>query len=158
MPYGIHCEEHGVSPACDILDLIEKHTDARFGKNGGRIMCPVCKKPATVSRVYKLQEGHPWECWITEVVRIPSDVETYVPYVLFTKSSELGCVSDGVMVSYYKDTRRTGGRLKHGHGPGGPAVLGREELKTLIRYLLEEKLVSDRDLQGVLAEARNVSP
>ena len=153
MPYEISCGIHGVSCASDILDLIEKHTDGTFGLNGGRVVCPTCKRPAAILKSYKLQEGETWKCQIREVVRIPSEIPTYVPYVLFTTGEEAGIVSDGVMISYYKDTRLHGGRLKHGHGPGGPAVLGRAEVLMLIRHLVDRELVSVEDAQNALKRA-----
>jgi hypothetical protein len=151
--YGrICCGDGHSSCAKDILDLIENHTDSGFGENGGTVICSSCGKPATIFRAYKLQEkGRTWECWIRQVVRIPSEIETYVPYMLFTTGSEAGKVSDGVMISYYKDTRKAGGRLKHGHGPGGPAVLGRDEIKRLIRYLVASKVISVSDVEQAIA-------
>jgi len=153
MPYPIKCSTHGESGASNILDLIENNTDHTFGRNGGTIVCPTCKQPATIFRSYELQEkGQRWECWIKQVARIPSeDIETYVPYVLFTTGAEAGKQSDGMMVGYYKDTRGEGGRLKHGHGPGGPAVLGRSELLLLIRYVVKAKLISAAEIQEALA-------
>ena len=156
MAYEISCKVHGISSASSILDLISHHTDNRFGNNGGLIVCPKCEQPAAIFRRYKLQEkGQTWNCWIKQVVRIPSEIPTYVPYVLFTSSEEAGKVSDGIMVSYYKDTRHEkGGRLKHGHGPGGPAVMGKSELLSLIGYLIETGLISSRELQNALMKAK----
>jgi hypothetical protein len=38
---------------------------------------------------------------------------------------------------YYKDTRsHKNGRLKHGHGPGGPPVLGTTDLFTIVEHLV----------------------
>jgi hypothetical protein len=152
--YEISCTEGHASCAKDILDLIENYTDKGFGENGGTVVCSSCKKPAAISRSYNLQEkGRTWECWIRQIVRIPSEIETYVPYVLFTTGREAGKISEGVMISYYKDTRKEGGRLKHGHGPGGPAVLGRDEIKKLIHYLVASKVISVEDVQDVIAQA-----
>ncbi|MBZ5707613.1 MAG: hypothetical protein LAN63_19900 [Acidobacteriia bacterium] len=153
MAYKIECRTHGGSNASDILDLIENHTDRRFGRDGGTIICPTCKEPAAIPRCYELQEkGETWNGFFKQVVRIPSDIRTYVPYVVFTTGEEAGKVSDGIMVSYYKDTRDgKQGRLKHGHGPGGPAILGRSELLLLIRYLVEAGLVSAGEIRNVLS-------
>jgi hypothetical protein len=152
--YEISCTDGHTSCANDILDLIENHTDNVFGENGGTVICSSCGKSATIFRNYNLQEkGRTWECWIRQIVRIPSEIETYVPYMLFTTGREAGKVSDGVMISYYKDTRKDGGRLKHGHGPGGPAVLGRDEIKKLIRYLVASQVISVEDVKQVIAEA-----
>jgi hypothetical protein len=147
MSYPINCPSCGGSSASDILDLIENHTDFRFGQNGGTVICSTCKHPATVFRRYNLQEkDQTWHCWIRGVVRIPSEIPTYVPYALFTTSEEAGNVSDGIMISYYKDTRHEGGRLKHGHGPGGPAVLGKSELLTLISSSIKANLISREEI------------
>jgi hypothetical protein len=132
MAYPVKCAQHGVSSASDILNLIEAHTDKGFGDDGGIIVCPICKAPASVFKRYKLQEkDRTWDCWIKRIVRIPSEFPTYTPYVLFTTGEEAGTVYESVMISYYKDTRKEGGRLKHGHGPGGPAALTNREIHTL---------------------------
>jgi hypothetical protein len=154
MAYEIRCKKHGVSKCDDILDLIENRTNKKFGRNGGEIICPKCKGPAAIFRSYKLQEkGRTWQCQIKQIVRIPSEIPTYVPYVLFTSGQEAGNVSDGIMVSYYKDTRGEGGKLKHGHGPGGPAVLGKDEVLQLIRHLIHGKLITAEDIKNILKQA-----
>src|ERR1700728_3178095 len=106
MPYPIKCVKCGKTTiAADILKLIENHTDKGFGNNGGSIICPTCKGSATIFREYDLQEkGQKYKCWIRGIVRIPSEIETYVPYVVFTTGEERGKTSDCVMISYYKDT------------------------------------------------------
>ena len=135
MGYDVKCR------ACDahtwagnVVDLFSSHTN-----ENGRFVCSKCSGIDTfIYRISDLQEGpeEKWERWIKGVIRIDSGIPTYSPYIFLTADSEGGSVT-GLHFHYYKDTRdQPGGRLKHGHGPGGPPVLGINDLFLIIEYLV----------------------
>ncbi len=50
-------------------------------------------------------------------------------------------------LNYYKDTRGSGGRLKHGHGPGGAPALAKDECLDLIEKLVANGFLRVSDLR-----------
>ncbi len=46
-----------------------------------------------------------------------------------------------VWLSYYKDLRPEGGRLKPGYGPGGPPVLNGASVVELVAHMLEHHCI-----------------
>ena len=44
---------------------------------------------------------------------------------------------EDVWFAYYKDTRKQGGRLKMGYGPGGPPVFSAEEVLDLVEQMVK---------------------
>lgn len=137
MGYQLQCDScHVTWGAKNIIDLIELHTDNKFGRDGGYLRCSACGGQAYEHRVKSLQEkGQTWEHYVVGVVRLSADEPAYNPYVLLTKQ-QLDLPVDGFHFGYYKDTTAEGGRLKHGHGPGGPPVLGQDQLLLLLQRLL----------------------
>ena len=82
-----------------------------------------------------------WERWVKGVIRIDYTDEdgkesTYHPYVFLHSHEGLQGKIDSVQISYYKDHRATGGRLKHGHGPGGTPVLDLVDIKNILQKLI----------------------
>jgi hypothetical protein len=59
-----------------------------------------------------------------------------------------GPVND-LWFAYYKDMRPAGGRLKLGYGPGGPPVLGSQDLLTLLGRLIRIGVLSPSDVENV---------
>jgi hypothetical protein len=148
MPYEIKCNDCGKrTKASQIVDLITKHVN-----ESGRFVCKECS--STDTYIYKssvLQEnGETWERWIRGIIQIQTDYETYSPYVFLTASGEQED-PDGIHFNYYKDTRsQKGGRLKHGHGPGGAPVLSKDEYLQLTRRLLELGVLTKEDIETLL--------
>lgn len=145
--YPIKCGSENCrkpTKAWDIVDLIENHTE----KNG-KIKCTECGSTnASILQESKLQErGENWKRYIKGVIRIKTDVETYHPYIFLTASEENGEI-DGIHFNYYKDTRNEGGRLKHGHGPGGAPVFSKGELFQLLDKLNDYGCISKNDMLG----------
>lgn len=147
--YRIRCR----NPDCqretypkNIVDLIDNHTDSL-----GRLICIVCGNPdAYIYKESPLQErGQTWPRWIKGIIRITTDFETYSPYVLLSANTESGAVTD-VQFLYYKDTRPQGGRLKHGHGPGGGPALNKKEILQFVKKLVLYGLISVEDVNDVL--------
>ena len=63
-----------------------------------------------------------WKPYLRGIIPLGDKGDVYQPFIFL--------VSDGANDSigaawfcYYKDTRKDGGRLKMGYGPGGPPVL-----------------------------------
>jgi len=150
MGYQIIC----TNPKCkqltwanNIIDLIEKHTDER-----GRIKCTECGSAnAHVFKESRLQEkGETWRRYIRGVITIKTEYKTYTPYIFLTSQTETGEI-DGIHFNYYKDTRRKkGGRLKHGHGPGGAPVLTKDELFQLLKKLINYGCLTKKEIQDFL--------
>jgi hypothetical protein len=132
----------------NIVDLLTYHTDTI-----GRFVCLYCSGNDTfIYRESNLQEeGEVWQRWIKGVICIDSGIETYCPYIFLTADSEDG-EPTGLHFHYYKDTRtRPAGRLKHGHGPGGPPVLGNRDLFFIIEHLLSIKALSREEVKEFAA-------
>jgi len=150
MGYDIQCrkcKEH--TWAGNIVDLLRGHTDAN-----GMFLCMHCGDTDTfIYRESKLQEeGDTWERWIKGVIQIDTGIETYSPYIFLTADSEDG-EPTGLHFHYYKDTRsHPSGRLKHGHGPGGPPVLGNKDLFTIISHLVGLGVLSREELRSFAAQ------
>lgn len=131
------CDAH--TSAGNIVDLLKHHTN-----QSGRFVCAKCSGTDTfIYRISDLQEGpeEKWERWIKGVILIDSGIQTYSPYVFLTADSEDGPITS-LHFHYYKDTRsQPGGRLKHGHGPGGPPVLGIDDLFRILEHLITQGIL-----------------
>jgi hypothetical protein len=135
MPYYIKCTNSKCGEytgANTIVDLISEHLDSV-----GKIICTYCgQSGAFIYRESKLQEeGEIWARWIKGVITIDTGIPTYSPYIFLTSQNEQGPVN-GAHFHYYKDTRPDGGKLKHGHGPGGPPVLSKDEIFQLLEKMI----------------------
>lgn len=144
--YDIQCRKcKQLTWAVNIVDLLKEHVDA-----AGRFVCAHCGNTDTfIYRESPLQEeGEFWQRWVKGVIQIDSGIETYSPYIFLTADSEDGELT-GLHVHYYKDTRSfPKGRLKHGHGPGGPPVLYNHDLFTIIEHLVTIGVVSKEEVQS----------
>ena len=97
-----------------------------------------CGGPGFVERSFELQEpGERWEPYLKGAIPLGEPGDTYQPFVFLVSYKPDGPATD-VWFSYYKDLRDTGGRLKLGYGPGGPPVLGSEQLLGLVKKLIED--------------------
>lgn len=146
MAYDIECRscrQH--TWAGNIVDLLRDCMDER-----GKFVCQHCGGTDTfIYRKSKLQEeGEVWERWIKGVIRIDSGIETYCPYIFLTADSEDG-EPTSLHFHYYKDTRsKPNGRLKHGHGPGGPPVLDNKHLFLIIDRLVSLGILSKEEIKS----------
>ena len=149
MGYTIKCRKQTCGEeryAKNIVDLINNHTDSL-----GRLKCIVCgNTDAYIYQKSELQEkGEPWERWTKGVIRLKTQFPQYCPYVFLSSYSEDGDVTD-IQFMYYKDTRPTGGKLKHGHGPGGGAALNKGEMLQLLGKLISCGYMSIQDIEVLL--------
>ena len=115
--------------AGNIDELIKNHRDSN-----GWFLCQ-CGKHGHIEKSFDLQEpGETWEPFLRGIIPLGSENDTYQPFVFLVSYEPDGPVND-IWFSYYKDTRSTGGRLKLGYGPGGPPVLGKEQVLQMMRQM-----------------------
>lgn len=107
----------------------------------GWFLCRHCKNRGYIEKTFYLQEKNagPWKPYLKGVIRPNNHDEddTYQPFAFLVSDSpeENPHV---VWFCYYKDTRNeVGGKLKMGHGPGGPPVFGAEEVLDLVVQMVE---------------------
>ncbi len=134
------CGEEGAW-ASDIVDLIANHRD-----DDGWFICR-CGKRGYIEKRYDLQEGDVWRPFLRGIITLGDEGDTYQPFV-FVVSDEPTSKPDAVWFSYYKDLRPRG-RLKLGHGPGGPPVRAKAEVLRLLHRLIETGCLTKREVQGV---------
>ncbi|MEE9441986.1 MAG: hypothetical protein V3V99_04895 [candidate division Zixibacteria bacterium] len=154
MGYKIVCSNCDATKiAYNIDDLIKNHID-----EDGKLIINCCDNPNTsINKKSDLQEkSEKWERWIKRVLILPSEIPSYSPYVFLVSNSEDSNTISGAHFHYFKDTRqydknnrRKSGALKHGHGPGGPPVLDKEQILFLLEKLIESGLLSKKDLLNV---------
>lgn len=132
--------------AKNIVDLIDNHTD-----ENGFFICEHCKN-SNDTYIYKesdIQErDDSWERWLRGIIKIDSGVKTYSPYVFFIDDTKKDKPEEfRFQFQYYKDTRSDGGKIKHGHGPGGGPVLEIENLLYIIKHLIKIGSLSVKDIK-----------
>jgi hypothetical protein len=93
-----------------------------------------CGHRGYVEKVFDLQEpGETWEPFLKAVIPLGNVGDSYQPFVFLVGNDPHGPV-DAIQFSYYKDLRPAG-RLKLGHGPGGPPVLSTVQVCDLVTRL-----------------------
>lgn len=150
MAYDIQCRNCGEHTwAANIVCLLKEQTDA-----SGKFKCTHCGNTDTfIYRESQLQEeGETWKRWIKGVIQIDSGIDTFFPYIFLTAESENGKPT-GLHFHYYKDTRSyPNGKLKHGHGPGGPPVLKNDDVFAIIEHLIDVGIFSKEYVQSCVAK------
>lgn len=138
MVWNIQCTNNcsvGGFRASNIVDLLDSHRD----EETGWFLCN-CGNRGYVQKKYKLQEkDESWEPILKGAIRLGDKGDTYQPFVFLVVDDERdvdGDTIEAIWFSYYKDTRRDGGRLKLGYGPGGPPVLGKAAISSLYSNLI----------------------
>jgi len=102
----------------------------------GWVLCG-CGARGYIEKYFQLQEsGETSGPYLRGIILPVSPDQMHQPFV-FLVSHEPDGPADDVWFSYYKDLRPAGGRLKLGYGPGGPPVLGKEDVLRLVKHLLE---------------------
>jgi len=149
MGWSIKCNDTSCkakTDAVNIVDLIDNHTDLH-----GWFVCDQCGGSGFIEKSFDLQEpGHTWKPFLCGAIRLGNPDDTYQPFVFMVSYKPKGKTND-IWFSYYKDLRKTGGRLKLGYGPGGPPVLGTEQLLSLLRRLYELGLVEKEKTLNLMA-------
>ena len=144
MAYNITCQKcDKVTNVNNIDKLISHYIDKM-----GNLICGYCKSTDTyIYRLSKLQENdETWERFIQIVIPLKTGSQTYHPYI-FVASSDIEGKPNQIHFNYYKDTRASGGRLKHGHGPGGAPVLEKKEMLQLLKHLIRIGFIKKNELQ-----------
>ncbi len=110
-----------------------------------------CGHSGYVEKSFRLQEqGETWEPFLRGAISLGIPTDTYQPFVYLVSNSPDGPIND-LWFAYYKDTRPMGGRLKLGYGPGGPPVLGSEDLLTLLVHLISIGVLSRESVMEKIA-------
>ena len=146
MTWNIKCLDSSCGKetwAANIVDLISAHADDR-----GWLRCS-CGNRGYVEKAFDLQEpGERWTPFLKGVVRIADANATYQPFAFLVSDGRDDTVRD-LWFSYYKDLRPTG-RLKLGHGPGGPPVVSTQELLQLLKRLIGNGVITRQEVQQAL--------
>jgi len=145
MAYFLTCNRcKETTKAWEIVDLITEHTH-----DDGMLKCTKCDGEAHVYQVSQTQDGGKWERYIRAVIAFKTQFgDAYVPYVFLLSYTPNGKLQD-VHFNYYKDLRASGGRLKHGHGPGGAPVFGKGGILRLLEHLAEHGILSPSELTAL---------
>lgn len=147
MPYKIKCSDTNCNKetwAANIVDLINEHRD-----RNGWFICS-CGHRGYIEKSFSLQEeGEVWEPFLQGIITLGDEGDTYQPFV-FKVSYSPTAKTDSLWFSYYKDLREDGGRLKLGHGPGGPPVLHKDTLKGLIKELIKLGIITKKEIKSLL--------
>ena len=132
--------------ATNIVDLIDNHTNPE-----GWFVCSRCGATGFIKKSFDLQEpGDTWEPYLRGAIRLGDPDDTYQPFIFMVSYEPDGKAND-IWFSYYKDLRETGGRLKLGYGPGGPPVLGAEQLIFLLKRLTQLGLIEKEKIKELMA-------
>lgn len=135
----------GRDSVANIVDLIHHHCGA-----DGWFICTTCRSRAYIERSFELQEGgEKWDPQLRGIVPLGHSDETYQPFVFLAGYRNDPEVMD-VWFAYYKDLRSKGGKLKMGHGPGGPPVLDKSQVLKLIGDLVKRGVVSRDEVMSQL--------
>jgi hypothetical protein len=95
------------------------------------------------------EKGETWKRFVKAVIPIRTEFPTYSPYIFLTVTAETDVVT-GIHFNYFKDTRKEGGKLRHGHGRGGVPVLLVSELLNLIEDLVVSGCLSVAEIDARL--------
>jgi hypothetical protein len=112
------------------VDLIKNYRDCE-----GWLRCG-CGRRGYIEKSFTTQEGPTWAPFLKGVIELGDAGDTYQPFV-FLVGDKPDEHADQVWFSYYKDMRPWGGRLKIGHGPGGPPVLAAHTVGDLLQALVK---------------------
>ena len=146
MPYEVKCTKRCKDSslrASNILELLDARDEKGYFK-------ATCGHLGYVEKSFSLQEaGETWEPFLRGAVSLGKPKDAYQPFVYLVSYEPDGPVND-LWFAYYKDTRSTGGRLKVGYGPGGPPVLGSQDLLILLHRLIALGVLTRADVEKVL--------
>ena len=147
MAWQVKCSDNDCKKntwASNIVNLIRERCD-----EDGWFTCR-CGKPGYTEKEFKLQEeGQKWRPFLRGAKILENLSETYFPFVFLVSYKKDNPVTD-VWFCYYKDLRNNNGKLKLGHGPGGPPVLDKRSLLDLLRHLTKIGYLSSKDIGNLV--------
>jgi hypothetical protein len=152
MPFTVTCSDPScgcVTWAKNIVDLIDNHTNT-----DGWFVCETCKKPSGyIEKNFTLQEGEEevWAPYLRGVIKVNDDADAiYQPFIFLVSYDPKAPIED-YWFCYYKDMRSMpNGRLKMGHGPGGPPVLGKQNIVKMLKKMISIGCMSKLEIQSIL--------
>jgi hypothetical protein len=153
MAYYIKClnQECGkVSQASNIVDLLDNKTDSE-----GFFLCDHCKSRGYIEKTFQLQEADTtWNPFLKGAIKLGALDDTYQPFV-YLVSYKKDTSPEDFWFCYYKDTRgQENGKLKLGHGPGGPPVLNKQDVLKLLDKLLSLGIITREDLSAIVPDIK----
>ena len=81
--------------------------------------------------------GNPWQPCLKGILRPPDYEDALYQPLAFLTSDTPHNPPNSVWFTYYKDMRESGGRLKMGHGPGGPPVFGATDVIHMLGRMID---------------------
>ena len=155
MKWPIECGDCGqITLVPDIVELIDHHLDGH-----GRILCGHCGNPGYIGKTFEIQKNDtPYlKPYIRGIIPGPAKRDRTGTYrsLTFLASSAPDQEPQELWLSSIEDTRSEGGRLKMGHGPGGPPVFTVEEALDLIAQMVRRGcLDQDKAVDAIRAAVR----
>lgn len=141
------CDQKTWAQNIDVL--LYNHRDPQ-----GWFVCQCGKSTGFIKKEFSLQEdGEFWAPFLRGAIKLGEKDNTYQPFVFMVSYESAGPVTD-LWFSYYKDTRGIypNGRLKLGYGPGGPPVLGMDQVYQLLNALAGCGMASRADFKKKLID------
>ncbi|WP_423907241.1 hypothetical protein [Candidatus Spongiihabitans sp.] len=127
MSYKIKCNDCGeTTNGGNIVTLLNKHRHPDWLFKCGK--CNVGK--GCIKKTLNEQEGTKITVYLVGILKVGGH-GNFQPYAFLCAKS---CTAEphAVLFGYYKDLRTKGGKLKHGHGPGGAPMISFASLKRLV--------------------------
>jgi hypothetical protein len=129
----------------NIVELIDNHTN-----EDGYFVCEHCKSLGYIKKSFGLVEPNEfWEPILRGIVKLGQPGETYQPFI-YLVSNSVSAPPSSAWFCYYKDMRKFGGKLKLGHGPGGPPVLNNEQIIAIINKLISLQILDKNTVISLL--------
>ena len=155
MKWPIECGDCGqITLVPDIVELISHHLDGQ-----GRILCGHCRNPGYIQKTFEIQKNDTphLKPYIRVIIPGPAKRDRTGTYrsLTFLASSAPDQEPQELWLSSIEDTRSDGGRLKMGHGPGGPPVFTTEEVIDLVAQMVRCGCLDvDKAVDAIRATAR----
>jgi hypothetical protein len=119
MSYKVTCSIcNKATVANNIVTLINRHIGLDF-----MLKCVECGASNSYIHLNSNTQNNDgeWERWVKGVYHFGNDEFHSYAFLISHKGPTSNV--DAVQISYFKDYRKDGGSLKHGHGPGGTPVI-----------------------------------
>ena len=153
MPWPIKCDkcnkETWVGNIVDLQDPEHGHLDEK-----GFVLCGHCGERGYIEKSFDTQEGDTFEPHIKGFIRPQGYTgNSYQPFAFLVGYSAEEEPPEDAWFCYYKDMRPHG-RLKMGHGPGGPPIFSVKEVFDLLLQMID---LGCLDAEEVVEAVRSLS-